>query len=118
MDNNDSLFEIMNILQQHQDKNFVQRIQMPEGYPRLYDSARSFIEGPSTHSMAWGTDDQGNAYVYPTVVQPEKDKPLVRLRDAEAWDYAKMTGELIPFGKDHAKADWFSKAYKKVWDKK
>jgi len=114
---NPGFMEILNILQANQDKNFVKRIGMPEGYPRLYDSLNSYIEGPSTHSMTWGTDKEGNAYVYPTVVQSGQDKPLARLGPEEAWQYAHRNGELIPFGKDHKKADWFSQQYKQVWKK-
>jgi hypothetical protein len=110
-----SIFEVMNILEQHTDKNFVQRIAMAEGYPKLYDSINSYVDGPSTHSMAWGEDDRGNAYVYPTVVQPGRDKPLRRLSPSDAWKYAQQTGEFIPFGKNKEMADQFSRDYKKVW---
>jgi hypothetical protein len=110
------LTEIMGILDQHADKNFVQRIMTPEDYPKLYDNPGGETGQPSTHSMAWGEDAQGNAYVYPTVVQ-KPDGNLHRFSSQqEAEAYAIERNEFIPFGSDKEKADWFSKNYKQVWE--
>jgi hypothetical protein len=113
---NQSLLNIYGTLFQHQNKNFVQRILNPQDYPKLYDNSNGPLNSPSTHSMTWGTDEQGNAYVYPTVVM--HGNKLRRLNDKQAWQYAKATGEYIPFGKRNIDADWFSKNYKRIWKDK
>ena len=110
------LFELMNTLMQHKDKNFVQRILKPADYPKLYDNPGGLLGQPSTHSMAADSDGKGNFYVYPTVVQNEKGE-LVRLPQQQAFDYALKTGQHIPFGQNKDGAIWFSKNYKNVWSK-
>lgn len=110
-----TLFGVLNKLSDHKDKNFVHRILAPEGQPKLHDNEGGILGQASTHSMAWGTDENGDAFVYPTVVQPNKDERLQRLDAKAAWKHAKLTGERIPFGQDHEEADWFSRNYKKVW---
>jgi len=111
MSNLDTLLDIM---EKHQDFNFVKRIMYPEVYTKLFDNEGGLMGEPSTHSMAWGTDDKGEAFAYPTVVQTPEG-PLKRLGEKEAWQHAKDTGERISFGQDKAQADWFSKEYKTLW---
>jgi len=114
IDGNKTLFGVLNTLGQNSDKNFVQRIIQPDSFPKLFDNPGGILGAPSTHSMTWGTDEQGNAFVYPTVVQ-EGDK-LRRLNADEAWKHAVDNNERIPFQQDHEQADWFSKNYKQVWN--
>ena len=68
----------------------------------------------STHSMAYGEAD-GKYYVYPTVVMGGGDK-LQRLSGDDAWNNAMQTENYIEFGSEKD-AEWFSKNYKKYWDK-
>jgi hypothetical protein len=121
------LTEIMGILDQHSDKNFVQRIISPADYPKLYDNPGGEAGEPSTHSMAWGEDAQGNAFVYPTVVQGPngnlqrlgtRERPGPQNDPWEAQRHAQETGELIKFGQDKETAAWFAsdKGYKQIWD--
>ena len=110
---NSELRAIKNILAKNIRKNFVQRVFYPNQYPKLYDNPDP--NEPSTHSMAYATGENGKAYVYPTVVMGN-DGQLVRIKDFnEAWNHAKTTGEYIEFDSE-AKANWFSKNYKKVWE--
>lgn len=100
--------KVSEILLMNADRPFVQRIFSPDKFPTLKNEDGTV----STHSMAWGTDDNGNALVYPTVVI-SKDK-AVRLDDQKAWDRAVKTGDFIKFN-DPKEADWFSKNYKVFW---
>ena len=109
---------IKGIFQQNVDKDFVYRALYPEQSPKLNDNpdGRS-----STHSMAWGTGEDGKAYVYPSVVRGP-DGNLVRLstpqrptNNMDAGDYAFKTGEFIEVD-SAAKADWLAKRYKKIWE--
>lgn len=97
------------ILDANKDKEFVQRILMPqEDAPRL-----EFKGGHSTHSMAADIID-GRWIVYPTVVTINGQ--LTRLQVDEAQIHALDTGEFIDFGKNKELALNFSKHYKKTWD--
>ena len=100
---------LLNILFQQGDKDFVRRILLPNQYPSLDNKDGSY----STHSMSWGESDDG-AFVYPTVVNV--GGKLKRLSQKKAMDYAKETGEFIKFDNPD-EADWFSRNYKKVWEK-
>ena len=110
-----SLTQIMFKLAKHQDKNFVQRILQPERHPKLYDNVGGIAGKPSTHSMSWGTDENGTAWMYPTVVQGENGQ-LKRLDKKGAWDHARQYGEMIPF-ENPIEAAWYSKNYKRVWQR-
>ena len=115
---NSELSAIKRILGDNINKNFVQRIMYPNQSPKIFDNPDP--REPSTHSMAWGTGENGRAFVYPTVVQTENG--LIRLSTKErptenmdAGEYAFKTGEFIEVD-SAAKADWLSKNYKKVWE--
>jgi hypothetical protein len=110
----EDILDILSVLSSNSDKNFVKRIMKPDDYPKLYDNPGGYLGKASTHSMAWGEDEHGNAYVYPTVIQNSEGE-LQRLSDEEAWKHAVITNERISFGKDKEKASRFSKNYKKVW---
>jgi hypothetical protein len=111
------LLGVLGILTANAEKNFVQRIMFHREAPKLYDGPLGELGKASTHSMAWGEDAEGNAYVYPTVIQ-KKDGSLVRLKPDEADQYARKSGELIHFGKNKKTAEWFSsdKGYNQVWE--
>ncbi len=108
--NPDEIEKLLNILAWNSDKNFVKRIMEPGKYGELANSDGSV----STHSMAWGETD-GKYQVFPTVVQGEKGA-LQRLEGKDAWDRAQETGGYIDFDTPE-EAEWFSKNYKKVWDR-
>jgi len=108
-----SPFEALNVLHNNRDKNFVQRALHPEQFPVLDNPDGS----ESTHSMAWGTGEGKQAFVYPTVIQMQPGNWLQRLDDMKAWEYAKRSGEFIEFD-DAVKAADFSKNYKKIWQGK
>lgn len=113
---NRDIFSVMSILSENSDKNFVQRIMNHAKAPRLYDNAGGELGSPSTHSMAADVDQDGNWFVYPTVVQ-RPDGNLQRLSRNEAWQFAGETGERIAFGKNKDRAVWFSRpeGYKQIW---
>ena len=104
----DSINEILN---QNQNKNFVQRIISPDKFPTLDLGDNKF----GTHKMSYSTTNNG-AIVYPNIVQ--KNGKLVDLtkEGINPMEYAIQNKEFIKFD-DKDKADWFSKNYKKVWEK-
>lgn len=94
------------------NKNFVQRIISPGNYPVLQQPDGSI----ATHKMSWATVG-GVPTVFPMIVQdPKKGELQAFQTPKEALDYAMQTGEYVQF-KDPKDAEWFSKYYKKVWDK-
>ena len=103
-------FVIRKILELNKHKSFVQRILDPKNSPSLdnKDGTRS------SHSMAWAESD-GRYFVYPTVLRTESGE-LKRFKDNEAWRETQKSGNYIEF-KSAQDADWFSKNYKRVWDK-
>jgi len=111
------LEKINALLEQHKDKNFVQRIISPEKYPNIHLPDQP-VGMSSTHLMSWGTiGDSKNPehIVYPQIIQDASGK-LVKMSTKDAMRYAITTGQYIPF-KDPNEADWFSQNYKKVWKK-
>lgn len=97
---------ISSVLEANAGKRFVKRIINPGAVLDLGDGK------VATHRMAYGEAD-GRYFVYPTVV--ERDGELIQLKNKEAWENA-MSGESIEF-ESEADAKWFSKNYKKVWEK-
>jgi hypothetical protein len=111
--NEDPYDSIMNILAKHSDKNFVQRILYPKDFPTLGLGGQDW----GTHLMSYSTDDNGKAFLYPSIIQDPDSKELRLLKGREALHYAIKTGEYIPF--DSAKdAEWFGNNYKLGWDQK
>jgi hypothetical protein len=100
------------ILTQNKEKNFVKRILSPKDYPTLDLGNGDF----ATHKMAWGTDDKGMAYVFPTVIYDTVNNKLIELDNKSAWKHAISNKEFIRFD-NPADADWFSRKYKAVWGK-
>ena len=102
--------DLLAILEQNKDKNFVQRIMKPDLNPVLMN-----WNGPDTygtHAMASG-ESNGKGVAYPEIVQL-LDGSMKKLGRNEAWDYAKNNNEFILFDTP-AEAEWFGKNYKKVW---
>ena len=102
--------EILTILNDNRKVGFVRRIIAADKFP-VMDNDDGTV---STHSMAWGEDENGTVFVYPTVVLTE-DGELERLDDDDAFDNAMATDNFIQFG-SREKADWFSKNYKRAWE--
>lgn len=102
---------INDILQKNKNKSFVKRILRTDNYKPLDNGDGT----TSTHSMAYGNAD-GKYYVYPTVMMT-RDGSLKRFSDDEAWSAAHEKGNVIEFD-DEAQAKFFSKNYKRAWDKK
>lgn len=106
--------QVMDLLKENKDKNFVRRIMKPDVYPAIDNGDGTH----STHLMAWSEDGEGDKkkfIVYPTITYDAKTKKLTKQDGDAAYNHAKATGEFIEF--DTAdKADWFSRNYKKAWD--
>lgn len=102
----DDYTKIMNILQQNQNKTFVQRILNPDAYPVLMHD-----RGIATHRMSWGTAPDGKIYAFPSVLWNGND---VRDYGDAAFGKAMSSGNVIEFPSGQ-EADWFTKNYKAAW---
>lgn len=108
--------KIQAILDGNKEKEFVRRIEALKDAET--DDSNSLDMGGGyrgTHMMAAEVDEEGNWYVFPTIVNI--DGRLQQLDPNEAFHHAKTTGEYIAFGKEKDAAISFSKNYKKVWEK-
>jgi GNAT superfamily N-acetyltransferase len=96
----------IDLLKQHKEKDFVNRILNPGIAP-----AGIPWEGGSvaSHQMAAEVDENGNWYVFPTIVN--QGGKLVSMPLYDAFDYARETGEYIPMP-DMDSAINFSENYK------
>tara|TARA_R110000782_G_scaffold103381_4_gene190850 strand:+ start:90 stop:3440 length:3351 start_codon:yes stop_codon:yes gene_type:complete len=94
-------------LKQNSGMNFVQRAINPNIFPRINNADGSV----STHLMAAEVDENGDWYAFPTIIQDGSGE-LIKMSNPEAFDYAKRSGENIPFGKDGDGAIDFSINYK------
>ena len=81
-------FEAMSKVLSERNKhlNWVERGLNPDNYPKIDNGDGTF----STHRLAYSTGDEGEAYVYPTIIQNDKGK-LEQLNDHAAWEYAVKT---------------------------
>ena len=116
MTKEEELNKINMILDHNKHKSFVKRILEPEKYPKL-DRGKGVY---STHSMAWGETgpkDKRVYHVFPTVFYDKKNNKLVDYSNRKPMNNALRHNQTIHF-KTAEEADWFSKNYKKVWDKK
>ena len=88
--NNDNPIEyeaMSNVLsQRNKSLNWVERGLNPNNYPTIDNGDGTF----STHRLEYKTGDNGEAYVYPAIIQQE-DGSLKKLTSDEAWKYAKDT---------------------------
>jgi hypothetical protein len=81
------------LMERNRDKEFVQRAFNPENYP---DHIQYNEDGTtSTHRMAWGTDDAGQAYMFPTIFNEANEAIKVPNQYADyisSQGYKKATG--------------------------
>lgn len=86
--NNPLEYESMSkvLSQRNKHLNWVERGLNPDKYPKIDNGDGSF----STHRLAYSTGDNGEAYVYPTIIQNDKGE-LEQLDDNAAWEYAVKT---------------------------
>ena len=91
------------LLKANQDKNFIQRILNPDQYPKINNPDGGY----STHLMSYVTNDQGQAHVFPTIIQRPDNGELHKFENPmDAWNYAKQSGEFITM--PAAQADMFT----------
>lgn len=103
---------LKDVVGQHKDKQFVQRILNPGVYGNL-DLGDGQV---GTHLMSWSTYGKDKTpIVYPSIIQDKTGK-FTQLDDDAAFNYAIKSGEYIPF-KSPDQAELFSKEYKRLWDK-
>lgn len=90
--------------QKYKHLNWVKRGLDPKNNPVINNVDGSI----STHRLAWVTGDNGEAYIYPTIIQDPKTGKLIQLDDNEAADYAfeTKTAMVIP---DVRLAEYYSK---------
>jgi hypothetical protein len=87
VDNNPEYEAMSKVLsQRNKHLNWVERGLSPDNYPKIDNKDGSF----STHKLAYGTGDKGEAYIYPTIIQNDNGE-LEQLDDEAAWEYAKKT---------------------------
>ena len=107
-----SASKIQPVLDANKEKNFVQRIMNPEKYPTI-DLGDGSV---GTHLMSSAEFGNKNV-VFPLIVQDPQTGQLTKFDDfRQAADYAKKTGEYIPFN-TREEAEWFGKNYKDIWGK-
>ena len=81
----------IDLLRQNKNKDFVNRILNPGTSPAPVQFDENNI---ATHQMAAEVDENGNWYVFPTIVN--QGGKLVSMPLYDAFDYARKTGEYIP----------------------
>jgi hypothetical protein len=105
-----------NLIQQHGDKNFVQRLLHPYIFP-VMEFPKGDPQGEfGTHLMSSGEMD-GRGIVFPQIIQDPKTGKLRRLGMRDAMNYAVKAGEFLSFD-DPAEAEDFGTNYKKylhIW---
>lgn len=74
------------LTQRNKHLNWVQRALEPDKYPFIKNEDGTV----SSHRLVYSTGDEGEAYVYPTIIQQE-DGSLKELDENEAWEYARST---------------------------
>jgi hypothetical protein len=100
-----------------ENPRFIQRLsEEPRGIT-FTDDAGNEVEG--SHLMEWGTDDSGNAIVYPRIQEME-DGSLQLLSTEDAYTRAINTGNFLIMSKSEAETFFaedkeFGTAYKKGW---
>jgi len=102
--------KVSQVIDKHQDKQFVQRIVSPKDYPKLDLGKGNY----ATHKMSYSTFNDG-AIAYPSIVYDQNTGKLNPLKSNEALMHAIRSGEFIKFDTPE-EADWFSQNYKKYWE--
>ena len=88
---------------------FLDRINNPDKYPYLENKDGSI----STHRMAAETDEDGNWFVFPTIVMLPSGE-LYQFKDqTQAMDYNIRTNNFIPMGSKKEAIDYAKGGYKK-----
>ncbi len=88
---------------------FLDRIENPQNYPVLRNEDGSF----STHSMAAEVDENGQWWVFPTIVPMGPNGELYRFEDPYvALEYNKRTKNALPQTSQKTALD-YSRGYKK-----
>ncbi len=100
---------VQQLLQQHSDKNFVQRLLNPYIFPVMQNVLQPGDIG--THLMSSG-EYNGKGFAYPEIIQDPETGKLKRLGRREAMDYAIETGQYLPFNTPEEAED-FGINYKK-----
>lgn len=72
--------------QRNKHLNWVERGLNPDNYPNIDNKDGTF----STHKLSYVTGDEGEAYIYPTIIQQE-DSTLKEYSQDESWEYVKKT---------------------------
>lgn len=93
-------------LDEYKHLEFVQRVLDPSLNPRPVDMGDGYV---ASHQMAAEVDEKGDWYVFPTIVNQGGE--LQQLDTGAAFDYAKTSGEIIPFDNKDDALD-FSQNYK------
>lgn len=85
---NNPKYEAMSkvLSQRNKSLNWVERGLNPDKYGKIDNEDGGF----STHRLAYRTGDNGEAYVYPRIIQNDKGE-LEQLDDDAAWEYARKT---------------------------
>ena len=97
------------ILAKNPDVPFVKRINNPQDYPYPEENEDGSI---STHLLSAETDEDGNAWVFPTKVYKDKEyKTYTEEERFQALDDAKSSGNALQFN-NITEADVFSQNYK------
>ena len=75
-----------------QEPEFIDRIMNPQNYPYIENEDGSV----STHRMAAEVDEEGNWFVFPTIVQLPTGELYEFKDNMSAMDYNRRTGNFLP----------------------
>lgn len=97
-------YELMSkvLTQRNSNLNWVARGINPESYPKIANEDGSF----STHRLSYATFDNGEAVIYPTIIQNEQGM-LEELDEDEAYEYAMRTKTFLTVP-DEKLAEYYS----------
>ena len=91
------------------EPEFVDRINNPDKYPVLWNEDGSY----STHRMAAEMDENGNWFVFPTIVRLPTGE-LYQFQDSgQAMDYNLRTGNYLPMKSKKEALNYAEGGYKK-----
>ena len=91
------------------EPEFVDRIKNPDKYPVLWNEDGSY----STHRMAAEMDENGNWFVFPTIVRLPTGE-LYQFQDSgQAMDYNLRTGNYLPMESKKEALSYAEGGYKK-----
>lgn len=88
---------------------FIDRINNPEKYPVIKNKDGSV----STHRMAAEVDENGNWFVFPTIVMLPSGELYEFKNNQQAMDYNLRTGNYLPMESKDQAIDYASGGYKK-----